>query len=213
VKDLVRIYGAPWVGWVIARLDSQSLLADGPEPFTSPTVTVLGEGILAQRISALLGTPSSKRITGESVQSWVHVLARATLDQDRVLINSLHAAGTPHLLVSASQHHVSLGPFVVPGRTSCVMCTDLARKDLDPTWPVQVYQLSQVPCHPGPILVSWAAATVVSHLLAYARGRMPESVSTTVEMSLHTGRLTYRGWKQHPRCPHHRTRSSIESGQ
>ena len=46
----------------------------------------------------------------------------------------------PHLPVSVYRGHASIGPLVVPGRTPCLHCLHLQRRDIDPDWPTLVRQ-------------------------------------------------------------------------
>ena len=48
---------------------------------------------------------------------------------------ALQAAGVPHLLAEVHETTAVLGPFVHPGRTSCLGCRDLHRTEGDPGWP------------------------------------------------------------------------------
>lgn len=67
--------------------------------------------------------------------------------------------GVPHLVVSPRAASVRIGPLVVPGRTACLQCLDLARRDSDPAWPSLTRQLQArgTPL-PDPVLVASAAA-------------------------------------------------------
>src|SRR5690606_37592759 len=44
-------------------------------------------------------------------------------------------AGTPHLPVVLRDHEVVIGPLVHPGRSACLRCLDLHRRDRDSAWP------------------------------------------------------------------------------
>jgi len=158
--------------------------------------------VVARRISALLA--ASTRNQGPPVDPpALHLVAGSTVEVDRVLIADLASGHRPHLIVRADEHTATVGPFVIPGVTSCLTCCDLGRRDLDSTWPVQVFQLSQVETRPGPWLSSWVSATAVAHAMVYARGLLPPSASTTMEISAVDGRVTYRSWPVHAQCPWH----------
>ncbi len=71
---------------------------------------------------------------------------------DREQLCGLRAAGVPHLVTGIRETVGSVGPLVVPGRTSCVRCHDLTRTDRDPAWPLVVDQLAagaRAPLRPG----------------------------------------------------------------
>src|ERR1022692_4568614 len=54
----------------------------------------------------------------------------------------------PHLAVSASEAIGVVGPLVLPGRSACLRCLDLARTDRDPAWPLILAQLASRPAAP-----------------------------------------------------------------
>jgi len=197
IAELRSVCDPVWVTWLLSVLDSSGLLADGPDHSPLPNVRVHGTGSLATQISALLALPTEQNDRPPDPAT-VHILAMPTIDADRVLVADLMRQGSPHVLVRVWERCAVVGPFVVPGVTSCVTCEDLTRRSLDPTWPVQVFQLTRVKIDADPRLVAWASATVTGHVLAFARGFTPESMSTTIEMSALDGRVTYRSW---PRCP------------
>jgi len=199
LDDLVAVCDRQWVLWLLSALESHCLVADGPAGPSPVGIRVEGTGGLAQAITDLLPGPPS----GPLGECAVRIIAAPSLEADRVLVAGLHRDKVPYLLVQACDRWASVGPFVIPGQTSCVTCLDLTRRGLDPTWPVQVFQLSQRVIPPDPLLCSWASATAVAHALAYTRGLTPESASTTVELSAEDGRLTYRHWPVHPDCPCH----------
>lgn len=207
LDDLHKICDQEWVMWLLAVLDSHGLLAEGQDGPRRVNVTVHGTGILATRVSALLAASSRAQIVERNGYSFdpttLHLVVPSTAEADRVLIADLEKQRCPHLIVRADERTATVGPFVIPEVTSCLTCSDLARRDVDPTWPVQVFQLSRVETHPESWLCSWASATAVAHAMVYAHGLMPESASTTIEMSAWDGRVTYRGWPKHPQCPWH----------
>jgi len=207
VSDLNHDFDPEWVAWLLGVLDSHGYLTEGPNQSEPLNVRVHGESVLARRLSALLAassrTTSVKHYEYSFDPTALHVVAASTVEVDRVLVTELQKQHCAHLIVRADDTTATVGPFVIPGMTSCLTCEDLSRRDQDPTWPVQAFQLGGVETHPGPCLCSWASATAVAHALVYARGLVPESASTTVEISAWDGRVTYRGWPVHPQCPWH----------
>jgi hypothetical protein len=49
---------------------------------------------------------------------------------------TLVAGAVAHLTAAASEAIGVVGPLVIPGRTACLSCVDLARSDRDPAWPL-----------------------------------------------------------------------------
>lgn len=58
---------------------------------------------------------------------------------------ALVAADLPHLPVVRTHEGVRIGPFVHPGRTPCLRCGDLTRRDADPHWPLVAARLGALP--------------------------------------------------------------------
>lgn len=113
--------------------------------------------------------------------------------------------GVPHLFARVRETTGVIGPFVVPGRTSCLRCHDLHRTDRDPAWPSIVAQLSNgardrpVAC--DVVLATAVAAHASLHVLSVIDGdREPTSVNGTWEISPHDGELRRRSWSVHPCC-------------
>ncbi|MCL2735473.1 MAG: hypothetical protein FWD75_02440 [Propionibacteriaceae bacterium] len=200
VDDLTQVCESRWVAWLLSTLEGHRLLADGPAPVSPVRVEVVGDGLLARRVSSMLSSACDPGPRGGRHTPVLTILASSTVDVDRVMVTDLVKRRVSHLVVRADEDGASVGPFVVPGVTSCVTCCDLARRDLDPTWPVQAFQLSRVDARPLPVVCAWAAATAVAHARVFARGLLPESVSTTIELSADTARVTYRPWPRDPRC-------------
>lgn len=72
------------------------------------------------------------------------------------------AMARPHLFVATYAERGAVGPLVVPGRTACLRCRHLHRRDADPAWPVVAVQwshaISALTCLPtDPLLARMAA--------------------------------------------------------
>ncbi len=115
----------------------------------APRVRVHGRGPLADTLVTQLtvsGTRLSRSAayTGDSdVARWdvQCVLLADALVPDPRLVRELMRHRVPHLTVLLRDGRGIVGPFVVPGRTSCLRCADLTRTDLDPHWPQLAAQL------------------------------------------------------------------------
>jgi hypothetical protein len=200
--DLRAVCPAPWVSWLVDQLADRGLLAEGVAPHQPLVVRVHGAGSLARRISLGLAScpgiaPRSNQVRADLA---VHIMAQPTVETDRVLVRDLVARRATHLVVRVGADHASVGPFVIPGTTSCLTCADLARRALDPTWPIQAFQWSAIEAPAPAWLNAWAAATAIAQLMSHAQGQVPPSASTTIELSAATGRVTYRSWPVDPRC-------------
>lgn len=153
------------------------------------------------------GTPSVRVIAGAPYLSdGTHrpdlVILAPAGPLDRVLVNELMELGIPHLLASAFEGHGSVGPFVVPGRTACLHCLDLTRRDGDPAWPVVTALLGGYP--PGEIacdttLATLVAATAVGQALACLDGHEPAVTNSTFDVTPDWG-WGRSPWHPHPEC-------------
>ncbi len=65
------------------------------------------------------------------------------------LPGTLVASGIAHLTAAASEAIGVVGPLVVPGRTACLSCVDMARTDRDPAWPLILAQACGRTPHPA----------------------------------------------------------------
>jgi hypothetical protein len=122
---------------------------------------------------------------------------------DLVPDDALVRAGRPHLVARVRETTGVVGPLVLPGRTACLRCLDLSRRDRDPAWPGVVAQLAGTP---GPwacdVLLATAVGTLAAmQALAHVDGRpSPETCGGTLELGLGDLDLRRRSWPVHPAC-------------
>ena len=128
------------------------------------------------------------------------VLVPDTVEVDRVLPETLLRSDQPHLLLRSTGTTVTVGPLVLPGRTPCVRCCDLARRDADPAWPRLLPQLTRLRPPPGGVLTAWGAAVTAAQVLALLAGEVPESAGGTLELSSPDHLTRRRPWPLHPAC-------------
>ena len=138
----------------------------------------------------------------------VTVVAATELEVDRGLSADLMRADAPHLIVRPSAVGAVVGPLVVPGRTSCLNCADLARRDADPAWPVLLHQLSRRIAPVAPAVTAWAAAIAVTQVLSFLARGTPETVGSTVEISAPDFAMRWRSWPPHAGCGCHWDRTA-----
>ncbi|MGV9735468.1 TOMM precursor leader peptide-binding protein [Rhodococcus aetherivorans] len=200
---------------VTALLDELTALGAVRDPGVAalqvPRVRVHGRGPLADALVAQL-TVSGTRLrrstvyTGDSdVARWDAqcVLLTDALVPDPGLVRELMRHRVPHLPVLLRDGRGIVGPFVVPGRTSCLRCADLTRTDLDPHWPQLAAQLcDRVGCaEPAAVLATAALALgQLDAILAASPSTPPATLDRTLEVDLRSHRLTSRRWFRHPDC-------------
>jgi bacteriocin biosynthesis cyclodehydratase domain-containing protein len=121
------------------------------------------------------------------------------------LVQRLLVESVPHLAVRVREGVGIVGPFVAPGRSSCLGCADLHRADRDSAWPAVAAQLvgqtqpADLTC--ANAVAAFAAEQVMRALTWVAGGgAQPPAWNTTMEMDLFHGTLERRAWPPHPRC-------------
>jgi hypothetical protein len=112
----------------------------------------------------------------------------------------------PHIAVVTTPDRVVIGPLVLPGRTPCLRCLDLHRRDRDPAWPQIVAQLLSAQVRRGCGRAETASATAAAGLAALQAlvlldgHATPVSVGRTLELTLPDGLVERRAWRLHPSC-------------
>jgi hypothetical protein len=114
-----------------------------------------------------------------------------------------HRAGVPHLVATVREETGVVGPFVVPGGSSCLRCAEAWRRDEDPTWPRLAAQLAAA--EPAPtgatIICLLTALTAAVQVLAHLDGdQAPATVDATLEMRPPDFVPRLRRWSPHPDC-------------
>ena len=120
-------------------------------------------------------------------------------EADRLITDQLLRHDQPHLLVRSLGDTAWVGPLVVPGRTSCVRCADLTRRDADPEWPMVLAQLRRLRLAVPALLTGWAASVAAAQALAFLGGRVPEAAGATLELTADL-RTQLRAWPAHREC-------------
>ncbi|HET6151332.1 MAG TPA: TOMM precursor leader peptide-binding protein [Marmoricola sp.] len=137
-----------------------------------------------------------------AVPSVVLLLVRG--EADRAEADALVRSGTPHLLVRAVESEILLGPFVVPGVTACLRCTDLHRGDEDQTDPAAFASRSTrhdgVPDPVDAALAAMAIAWAVRDLVRFTEGDRPDCWSAVLTLTDAMDSLQPVRWPRHPRC-------------
>lgn len=177
-----------------------------PEP--AQRIRIYGDGPLADALCTQLSLRDTKwfragRYTGdERLQEDLACVVLADIQvPDPLVVRDLMRHRVPHLAVRTRDGRGIVGPFVVPGRTSCLRCADLTRTDLDPSWPLLAAQLWDRPAHAERATVLATAAVALGELDAILAGSVSPAVADhTVEIDLSSYRLSRRRWFCHPDC-------------
>ncbi|WP_409332910.1 ThiF family adenylyltransferase [Trujillonella humicola] len=119
------------------------------------------------------------------------------------LVAGLQRAGTVHLVATVRGETGVVGPLVVPGRSSCLRCADLHRRDADPAWPALAAQLTagEVPAGGSTVTSLLTALTAAQQVLAYLDGSgAPATLGATVELRVPDLVPARRRWPAHAQC-------------
>ena len=116
------------------------------------------------------------------------------------LIRRLVTDRQAHLAVHAGELRGVVGPLVLPGRTSCLHCHDLHRRDADSGWPQVLLELRQAVTTPPAVLATTVAALAADQALQHLGGRRPAAVDGTLECGIGEWRVRRRSWRSHPGC-------------
>lgn len=130
------------------------------------------------------------------------------LVSDPRLVRDLHAAGVPHLAVRLRDGTGLVGPLVIPGVTSCLICADLHRADRDAAWPAVAAQLRDVignADRPTVLATAGLALSQVQRIIVAVRGEQnpgapPSTLDATVEIDVNANTIKTRRWAPHPLC-------------
>jgi hypothetical protein len=205
----VRLVGAGPIGLPLARYLLESGVAElfvfdnqPPEGVLYPTA-----GVLADRASALAAAldgpakvvPLSHWSKPETQPVDLTVVVADGPEVDRVITEHLLRQDQPHLLVRSLGDAAWVGPLVLPGRTSCVRCADLTRRDADPEWPGVLSQLGRLRLPVPDLLTGWAASVAATQALAFLAGRVPEAAGATLELTADLC-TEVRAWPAHRQC-------------
>lgn len=120
---------------------------------------------------------------------------------DPVQVATLRADRVAHLAVRMRDGTGIVGPLVLPGRTACLGCLDLARSALDARWPVVAARLIGRAGVADPACVTATVGLAVAQAVAAMEGGRPPTLDTTLELDVGAGTLLKRRWAAHPECP------------
>ena len=147
--------------------------------------------------------------TLDAVDTDLVILTDFVVHDPRVVF-ALTRARIPHLLVRVRDGVGIVGPLVLPGLSSCLMCADRHRSDADPDWPALAVQLIRTSGQASPAVVAMTAAMAhsqIEQLVEAVRDRPhveprpdPQLLDHVLEFRDDPTRLDIRQWSPHPAC-------------
>jgi hypothetical protein len=209
----VRLIGADPLGAAVARLLAQSRIGRLWLIDTESSCETVGRppsGPSTSRAEALRATLADEfGLPVTTAKHWsrpapaeidLTIIVSDAAETDRLIADDLVRLDQPHLVLRPAGDLVTVGPLVIPGRTACLRCTDLTRRDADTAWPALLDQLTRLRLPTPVALGSWAASMAATQALAFLRGRTPEACGSTLELSEHDLVTRWRTWLAHPGC-------------
>ncbi|MET3962552.1 bacteriocin biosynthesis cyclodehydratase domain-containing protein [Marmoricola sp. OAE513] len=177
-----------------ARQDARIEVRGSLGPDVAALVAAVGLGRTDDKAGSASATPPSA----------VLLLSRGEADRDE--LDVLSARAIPHLLVRAVESEIVVGPFVVPGTTSCVRCLDLHRTTAEPSYGSLLGARLRADRHDGVVepvdaALAWVAlGWAVTDLVRYAEGERPSTWSATVRLDGSPGPVGTEHQRPHPDC-------------
>lgn len=170
-----------------ARHSAAVVHLDVPDEINAPLTTLLSQAGLRHTTLAEDATIaliwSLGELSRERVDGWMR-------------------QGIPHLAVRERPDVTLLGPYVVPGYTACLRCSDAHLAEADPRRTLVIEQLATTAplatARPDPIRRAFAMAWVAGDLVAAAQGERPATWSTIVRVDRLPPDLTV--YRRHPGC-------------
>ncbi|GII66648.1 hypothetical protein Skr01_67330 [Sphaerisporangium krabiense] len=217
----IRVYGAGRVGAQVVALLAASgvghLCVVDPERTRREDVVPGGLSFAEVGLTRQEAAVAVARRVAPSVNAWTGRTASQLSDGarrpdlvvlapvgplDELLPRELVSLGIPHLLVTAGEGVGSVGPLVLPGRTSCLRCLDLARRDRDPAWPMigaglGGFPAGEIAC--ASVLSTLVAAQAAAYVMGSVDGAEPDVTNSTVDV-LPDWHWKKRSWTPHPQC-------------
>ncbi len=164
-------------------------------------VWVDGSGAVADALRQLIEV-ANLGVCRDRLDASVVILA-GDCEPDRDRADAMMHAGRPHLWVYVRDLVGIVGPFVVPGATACLRCTDAARADCDPAWPTLVVSATVKPL-PVPacdaVLATLVAAWAAQEVSLWASDIRPQTCGRVVEVPLGCGPVECVTFDVHPSC-------------
>ena len=208
---VVAVHGTGRVGAQVATLlaaagvgdvscvDSTPLSGADLAPGGIPALRAGTRGAAAaDRIAELV--PTARVATSAPAAVTLAVVTATTVPSPEVVVA---VRDHPHLFVLVRETCAVVGPLVVPGRSTCWRCVQIARADRDPAWPALSAQLSgdRAAAPLDIALGSLAASLAAVEALHWVDTRHDvTTVGGVLELDLADGRLRRRSVTPHPDC-------------
>ncbi|NLG23541.1 MAG: hypothetical protein GX555_19180 [Actinomycetales bacterium] len=203
------------VAELVMTLGGHGLLVDAgatPRDPDSCCLAIPGRGNVIDRIrEELAGVGAGRVITDHDQPTGLGADLVVLCAVDAIAPDQGRAwqdAGVPQLPVVLRDGEVVIGPLVRPGRSACLRCLDLHRRDRDLAWPRILSQLtSPTPDLTRRVDAAPARASTVGALVAMITLECLDSAGGPPGVSWHVAlplpEVCTRRWERHPACDCH----------
>lgn len=174
-------------------------------------IGIEGSGSLADAITSLLApcglTPREAEFGSDSADVFVVVGAHG-IDAPEALLPQENSGPDyigdhPHLPVSTYRARASVGPLVLPGRTPCLNCLHLHRRDGDPRWPAIVARWRDSRstwANEADPLITWQAAITTVWMIRQWIDSAQQAPPHRIRWALPDSRPSIEEPTPHPSC-------------
>jgi bacteriocin biosynthesis cyclodehydratase domain-containing protein len=164
-------------------------------------VRVHGTGQVAEHVGSML-TSACVPWSGDSASADLVVLA-VDGEPPRALSDEMMHEGVPHLWACVRDVVGVVGPFVLPGATGCLRCSDQHRAAVDPAWPTLLEsaaarRLVVSPC--DPLMAALVGALAAQEATLWASGMSPQTLDALIEVPQGFGAVDRQRVQPHPYC-------------
>ena len=184
-------------GWVV---DADARPTAARDQAGRPAVAIQTDPALAETV-ARAGAAAGLRVV-ETPGPLTPRLVATLGEPRRRISDALVRDDVPHVFVTVRPTSVRIGPFVEPGRTTCLRCVDAHLGERDPRRATVLHQLERLPARPeswdnglAQLACAWAARDVVRRLDGAAPALRAATVTVTDDLE-----VTRDVWLRHPHC-------------
>jgi hypothetical protein len=200
VVPLAATLAAAGVGHVDTVLKGEVVITDATPGGLSAADVGKARGTTASAaIMRVAPEADTRRLRDGTATFVVQAGARAPA---QILAHGLARRRLPHLLIEERDASILVGPLVIPGRTPCLNCVDLHRRDRDEAWQALSAQIATAPEGPGTTAVSTvmiATGVAAAQVLGHLDGIEVEAVGGSIEIAP-PAQIRRRSWAPHPAC-------------
>ncbi|MFZ8977884.1 MAG: hypothetical protein ACO21P_00400 [Candidatus Nanopelagicales bacterium] len=189
---------------IIDRRQAAQVAVQGDSQLAEVVALILTSAGVGRVLRAHPTRSTSRRLRRTATQHTCVVLCDAA-PPDAASDTDARTLDIPHLVVAAAGARAVIGPFVIPGHSSCLRCRALHLADADATWPRAAVQWSaRKPAVTSTVLAhvagAWAALQVLALLDAASGPPSLPTINGALTITLPDGQPTHEPRPAHALC-------------